>query len=96
MFVETLPLRYDKEEAHLCHEFLADLFLECPDIMGPHRRRCVAVFANILETKYINEETPDKVYDLMSAWSEDGTITPELIGSLDETSQAKLNALMDS
>ncbi|CAG9316104.1 unnamed protein product [Blepharisma stoltei] len=102
-WIELLPLKWDKAEAVQVNELLADLALSSSHqglTFGSNYERLPKIvhhFADILETKYINKDTTEKVKllftnlrnsqipDLASIW-----------GSLKEVQQAKVNRLLSS
>jgi hypothetical protein len=64
-WIDLLPLKYDKAEAKMMHDLLADLVLSNSAIVfGPDNSKLAKIlhiFSEILETKFISEETVPKV-----------------------------------
>lgn len=56
-----LPLRYDQTEARFTHDLVADLCTLRPDLVVQYVPQVVKIFSGLLETKFLAEETTDKV-----------------------------------
>lgn len=59
-----LPLRHDKPEAHIQHEFLADIVIQSPLLILTAEQnyfQVVSIFAHILDTKLCTAQMRPKV-----------------------------------
>ena len=59
-----MPIKKDKEEALIQHEFLTDLILKNPSIFDQNQQNIhdvLRVFSEIIGTKYINSEIYEKI-----------------------------------
>lgn len=91
--IPYLPLRYDKHEARFAHDFLADLCTLRPDLIAPHGERVIKIFAELLETKFMTEETTTKVKAFFAGLQANGQLTGE---GLTEMMKGKIQACLNS
>lgn len=99
VWVELLPLKWDKAEARQVNELLADLSISSPGLVfGNSYERLPKVlhhFADILESKFTDTSTTLKVKSLFQTLqSSQIPSLPAVWGSLKEVQQAKVNRLL--
>jgi hypothetical protein len=96
VWVNFFPLRHDKIEARLMHDFLADLTLSNTSLVDDQNlSRIVHIFSDILETKLIAPETVPKARTIF-IMIQSGLYpnTAEIWNTLSDTSRAKITNLI--
>ena len=96
VWLEHLPLKFDKEEARVQHELLADILLNRPELLAAQAEnfaKAFAVLADTVNTKYANEATNTKVKSILAKCAQDPAYAPHF-AKLSDAQQKKLHGLV--
>ncbi|CAG9313658.1 unnamed protein product [Blepharisma stoltei] len=99
VWINLLPLRRDKEEAKIMHDLLADVTIGNMSLaIGENHERLehvVKIFAEILETKLVANETVPKIKQIIQMMQSAGIPTlPQIWASLTDIQRSKLTKIM--
>ncbi|EAR88916.3 importin protein (macronuclear) [Tetrahymena thermophila SB210] len=94
-WISNLPLKYDKPEAHIQHQLLAEICISRPDLLSTDLiTKTIQIFGQILETKYLDQQKgAPLVSQALKVLAQNPHVTAEynkIISVLTEQQQEKL------
>jgi len=102
VWVEKMPIKYDKEEAVIQHELLTDIVLLQPELIlgesGKNIKKIISIFGDVVDTKRCTPDTKRKIIECLVKFKSEPVVSnnwEQITQDLTDLQKKKLESCMN-